>query len=128
MRNNTSTKDRFEGTLFGQAIGDALGLGTEFMTKEEVIKHYSDGLTDYAQIIQDRHRCRWQKGDWTDDTDMLLCIANGITQDGGVDLMEIAHSFKMWPDGEPLGIGLHTYNVLCFLDYEKDPMRAAEIV
>jgi len=29
-------KDRFIGCLYGQAIGDALGLGTEFLTKEDV--------------------------------------------------------------------------------------------
>ena len=37
---NSNLKDRMLGCLFGQAIGDALGLGSEFMDKNEVIKHY----------------------------------------------------------------------------------------
>ena len=30
------TIDGFRGCLYGQAIGDALGLGTEFMTDEDI--------------------------------------------------------------------------------------------
>lgn len=122
-------RDRFTGTLFGQAIGDALGLGSEFMSKEEVLHYYPDGLCSYSQIIQDDHRCRWQQGMWTDDTDMMLCIANAlIASRGEVNLNQIAINFKAWFEGNPLGIGRHTYNVLCFADYVKDPIQAAEIV
>lgn len=122
-------KDRFIGALFGQAIGDALGLGSEFMSKEKVMHYYPDGLTSYSQIIQDAHRCRWQQGMWTDDTDMMLCIADALIASGGeVNLNQIANNFKAWFEGNPLGIGRHTYNVLCFADYVKDPIQAAEIV
>ena len=122
-------KDRFIGTLFGQAIGDALGLGSEFMSKEEVLHYYPDGLSTYSQIIQDAHRCRWQQGMWTDDTDMMLCIADALIASGGeVNLNQIAKNFKAWFEGNPLVIGRHTYNVLCFADYVKDPIQAAEIV
>ena len=66
--------DRFRGCIYGQAIGDALGLGTEFMTDEDIAWKYPDGLHHYNQIFQDRHRKRWKIGDWTDDTDMMLSL------------------------------------------------------
>ena len=58
-------KDRIAGCLWGQAIGDALGLGTEFMSSDEVKQNYPDGLSKYRQIGAD-------SGRWTDDTDMML--------------------------------------------------------
>ena len=44
-------KNNIYGTLFGQAIGDALGLGTEFMTKAEAREKYPDGLTEYRGVL-----------------------------------------------------------------------------
>ena len=45
-------KDKMLGCLYGQAIGDALGLGTEFLNEDEVMKHYPNGLSRYEDIIQ----------------------------------------------------------------------------
>ena len=72
------TIDRFRGCIYGQTIGDALGLGTEFMTDEDIAWKYPHGLQHYKQIYQDRHRKRWEIGDWTDDTDMMLAIKEGL--------------------------------------------------
>lgn len=121
-------KDKIKGVLFGQAIADALGLGTEFMTKDEVNRYYPDGLTDYSQIIQDYHRKRWIKGSWTDDTEMMLCIANAIIEDKEIKLSTIARNFKDWFNGEPLGIGGNTFKVLAFRDYVDYPQKVAEVI
>lgn len=120
--------DKIKGVIFGQAVGDALGLGTEFMTKQEVNRFYPNGLTDYDQIIQDYHRKRWMKGDWTDDTEMMLCIANAIIEDKDIKLSTIAQNFKDWFNGNQLGIGSNTFKVLSFKDYTDDPQKAAEII
>ncbi len=121
-------KNKAKGCLFGQAVGDALGLGSEFMVKTEVEAYYPNGLTDYSQIWQDRHRKRWHKGDWTDDTDMMLCIANAIIETGKADYLTIARNFKKWRNGTPMGIGRNTYNVLSFADYVNNPLKASELV
>lgn len=125
---DNSIYDRFKGCIYGQAIGDALGLGTEGMTKEEVDKAYPNGLHHYGQIIQDRHRSRWKIGDWTDDTDMMLCIANAVIEDKGVNLTNIARHFKMWAEDEPMGIGVNTYHVLSIGDYVEKPFDVSKLV
>lgn len=114
------------GCLYGQAIGDALGLGTEFMNKGEVIRNYPNGLKNYEQIIQDRHRSRWAKGAWTDDTDMMLCILKGYF-DGEFSLHCICHNFKDWFNNNPMGIGSHTYKVLCMEDYVEQPEMCSKV-
>lgn len=121
-----SIKDKMLGCLYGQAIGDALGLGSEFMSKDEVIQNYPDGLKTYGQIIQDAHRRRWTKGAWTDDTDMMLCILNGF-EDGKFDLHHVASNFKDWFNGTPMGIGSHTYKVLCMGDYVEQPEMCSKL-
>lgn len=109
-------KDKMLGCLYGQAIGDALGLGTEFLNKDEVLKHYPNGLSRYEDIIQDAHRRRWKKGAWTDDTDMMLCILSAFEY-GRFNVQKVARNFKDWADGEPMGIGAHTFKVLAMGDY-----------
>ena len=113
--------DKIRGTIYGQAIGDALGLGTEFMDDYDMAWKYPKGFTHYSEIYQDRHRRRWEIGDWTDDTDMMLCIANAIIKDKGVNLTTIAQNFKDWANGVPMGIGANTYKVLMIGDYVKKP-------
>ena len=93
---NETIKERFLGTIFGQAVGDALGLSTEFMSKQEVDQFYPNGIEDYSQIVQDDHRRRWQRGDWTDDTDMMLCILDSFMACQKVDTLDIARRFKEW--------------------------------
>lgn len=122
MMNN----DKMLGCLYGQAIGDALGLGSEFMDKDEVQMNYPKGLHRYDQIIQDVHHCRWKKGAWTDDTDMMLCILSAF-EEGKFNIHKVARNFKDWFNGDPLGIGGHTYKVLCMDDYVEQPELCAKL-
>ena len=117
--------DRFRGCLYGQVIGDALGLGTEGMTDEDMVWKYPDGIRHYSQILQDTHRKRWAIGDWTDDSDMMLCIANAVIEDKGVDFYNIARHFKDWANGIPMGIGENTYKVLMTADYFDCPFEVS---
>ena len=59
--------DKIKGIIYGAALGDAIGLATEFMSKEEAAKFYPSPLNfSFADIVHDEHRDRWVRGDWTD--------------------------------------------------------------
>lgn len=124
-----SWRDRALGVIFGQAVGDALGRGTEFMRKDEVKKFYPDGLWRFEQIVRDRHRRLWQMGEWSDDTDMMRCVMSAIVeQNGRVDYMSIAAKFKQWAMNGARGMGQTTYNLMMMGDYAERPFKAAELV
>lgn len=121
-------QDRIKGVLFGGAVGDALGLGTEFMSKEEVRKNYPNGLRDYSEILQDAHRQRWKPGMWTDDTDQAICIINSILKNGNVSATGFAEELYKWFKGKPMGIGQTVLQVVRMPQYVLFPHKAAEIV
>ncbi|PRP75133.1 hypothetical protein PROFUN_03969 [Planoprotostelium fungivorum] len=71
-------RDRIKGCIFGAALGDAIGLATEFLSKVEAQFHYHDQKLDYYTFIRDKHRSAFTPGDWTDDTDQMIVIMDCI--------------------------------------------------
>jgi ADP-ribosylglycohydrolase len=120
--------DIIKGVFWGQAIGDALGLGTEFLNKSQIAAYYPNGLTDYSQIIQDKHRSRWEAGSWTDDTDQFLCICESIIQAKKVDELAFAQELYKWFKGSPMGIGKTVYKVVTVPQFVIYPHKASEII
>lgn len=64
------------GLLYGAAIGDALGLATRGMSRDECSFYYNEDNLDYSQILQDKHRVLWRAGDWTSNFDSMVGIQN----------------------------------------------------
>lgn len=92
--NHIDLNDLFEGVIFGGAIGDAIGLSTEFMTYSDIQKYYPNiEYYTYDKIIQDYHRSTWEKGDWTDDTDFTIVLMKSIIEKKKFDLDD--YSLKM---------------------------------
>lgn len=121
VRDIGEIKDRIAGCLWGQAIGDALGLGAEFMSRDEVSHNYPEGLSNYSQIGEGFGR-------WTDDTDMMLCIARAIIADKDVKPKTIAHNFKEWYKSSPADIGVTTAKILSLYEYEDSPFEVARMM
>ncbi|XP_011438372.2 ADP-ribosyl-[dinitrogen reductase] glycohydrolase [Magallana gigas] len=134
-------QNQIKAVLYGQCIGDANGLLTEFLTKKEAKTYYKEVKNNlefkHKAILCDVHRNKWKEGDWTDDSDQMLMILMSITDNKGkVDYKDIARRIKNWmTHGIPelgdvggLGLGRTTGAVLHQKNYEDDPHACAELV
>jgi ADP-ribosylglycohydrolase len=115
--------DIIKGMIYGGAIGDAYGLMTEFMTKDEVIKNYgSIQKLSFDDFIQDGHRICWKKGDWTDDTDQAILIDKAV-KDNIFDMKMYSKLLINWIDkglemcGDTRGVGVGNTANLFWGDY-----------
>jgi ADP-ribosyl-[dinitrogen reductase] hydrolase len=83
-------EDRYRGVMVGLAVGDAMGMPLEFLKKEEIKARYNGVVRDYVKP-KAGHLCEHLKpGQYTDDTQMALALANSILDKGEFS----PHSFK----------------------------------
>jgi ADP-ribosyl-[dinitrogen reductase] hydrolase len=100
-RGQASVEERFVGCLLGMAIGDALGMPVEGWPGEAIRASYGV-LADFQPSPQ-RGLC---KGQFTDDTQMMLMHAESIVATGRVDGDDLARRFVAWlRSGDVRGIG-----------------------
>lgn len=100
---NTSLKDKVLGSLFGFAIGDAMGAATEFMSASQIKLKYGQ-VTE----ILGGGWLNLKAGSVTDDTQMTLCVAEAMMEHWPhVDeiLQAICENFVCWVDSHPVDIG-----------------------
>jgi ADP-ribosyl-[dinitrogen reductase] hydrolase len=106
--------DRAAGVLLGLAAGDALGAGYEF----------SSPPSGEAEMIGGGLGS-WEEGEWTDDTQMALCIAEeaatGVLSPGNV-----GDRFLDWYRRRPKDIGVQTAAVLSRASSAAELPRVAE--
>lgn len=121
MRLTSQQTDRAVGVLVGQAAGDALGvpyeLGTLALDGEPQL--LGGGLGGLAP------------GQWSDDTEMAVCIAEVAAT--GADLRtdealeQIARGFLRWFDDDPPDVGIQTRSVLSRTRAQGGPVAAAMV-
>lgn len=125
---NLNLNEKFRGSFYGGAIGDALGLGTEFMTPAEIKIRYKDGLDDYSRIVRDAHRSQWNPGEWTNDTEVLIMMMETIIERGDVDSLQFANALYRWFIMDPIDVVPQVRWVVSQPDYLEHPMEVAERV
>lgn len=115
-----ATKDKILGCLYGQAIGNAMGIQSEFMSKTDVANRYYPKLYRYNQDYPNGF------GDWEDDdTKQMLCILDEIIESRNVTAKGLALKLVKWLESDGRGCGNLVYQVLTHRNYLDNPISAA---
>jgi ADP-ribosylglycohydrolase len=121
------TADKIAGLVFGHALGDALGLVTEFQEKIPL-----DIIFPYTESIRGTPPC-----DWTDDTDLMIVSMISLMENNMVfSPNDLAARFKHWAENGLTIVGdkaPSTPNNMFKLivsqqGYVKDPLGVAATV
>lgn len=96
----TPELNRFRGSLLGLAIGDATGTTLEFTTK---------GSFEKIDAMQGGGPFKLKKGQWTDDTSMMYCLAHSLTRKNKFDPKDQMDLYLLWRDK-----GVFSSNGKCF--------------
>ncbi|KAK6542951.1 hypothetical protein TWF694_006887 [Orbilia ellipsospora] len=131
--------DKIQGIAIGNALGDTIGLYTEFLKGEQAEVAYSKKpnfrLTDpVTPLYVDRHRARFEERAWTDDTDqMLLILLSYLHNNGEFIQKDFASRLHTWIamglralDRLPLGIGNTVGMVVTHPDFLEDPAAVSK--
>ena len=86
-----SSLHRSQGALLGLACGDALGAPIEFMDRITVRRRYGK-VTDMMAAGT------WAAGEWSDDTGLTLCLAEGILEEPGEPVDAVGHKLVEWSE------------------------------
>ncbi len=81
--------DRARGCLLGLAVGDAIGTTVEFMPR---------GTFTPIDDMQGGGHFQLQKGQWTDDTSMALCLGHSLLASNGFDAHDQMLRYCDWHD------------------------------
>ncbi len=87
--------DRSQGCIVGAATGDALGMPIEFLGEAEVKNHF--GRVEKFENPLASHPCKHLKaGQWTDDTQLLLLMAESLIENKGFEIYDFAGRLAAW--------------------------------
>ncbi len=96
--------NRFLGTVLGSAVGDAMGGPLEFQPPSPP-----------DELVTEMIGGGWQQldpGEWTDDTQMTICVIESLLGKRVFDPDDIANRLVTWMKSQPKDIGVHTNKTL----------------
>jgi ADP-ribosyl-[dinitrogen reductase] hydrolase len=104
---NNAFEDRTKGVLLGLACGDALGRPVEFASPERIQREHGR----VSEMLGNGTH-RQPAGTITDDSEMALCIARSLVEQGRFDPADVAERFVGWYESGPFDIGGMTRRAL----------------
>jgi ADP-ribosylglycohydrolase len=95
----TGRRDRAHAALYGLAIGDALGMPTQLLSPEEVVRQFGE-LNGFEPATADHPiAAGMPAGSITDDTEQALLLAHALIDGAGhIDPEGFAHALVRWED------------------------------
>ncbi len=124
---NLPDPEKVRAVVYGQAIGDALGVPVEMKTRAQIVA--LGGITQEYKASSRSNGESFKAGQHSDDTDMSNCILDAYladpTQD--IDLLKLAGLFVTWSHTQ-LGMGSHTRKVLSHPNYLSDPWTTSRLI
>ena len=125
--------DICRGAVLGAAVGDAMGVPFEFLSRSEVRKVYRPEMcgNDVEPVIDSRWGQLIPAGCWSDDTSMLIASMDAVAKDGGqINAANIMDAFlAWWRKGQycswdvPFGLGGNVSKAFERYDRGNDPDR-----
>lgn len=106
-------KGSIESSLYGFAVGDALGVPVEFLSRKTIQKNPVTGMLAYGTHHQ-------PAGTWSDDTSMTIAAMDSIAEtNGAVDYENIMSKYGQWyhnelytANGDVFDIGNTTFSAI----------------
>lgn len=89
-------RSRFVGAIAGFAVGDALGMPAEFLTRSQIRRYYGMPITDFVRA-HPGHACDFlPAGSYTDNTQMMLATAESLIEYERFDPAKLADALLSW--------------------------------
>lgn len=118
MSSSAEIQKRFAGVLIGTAVGDALGLPAEGLSRNRIERRWH-GVW--------RHRFIFGRGMWSDDTEHTIFVAQALLaepKDAAAFQRGLAWKLRLWLLGLPAGVGLATLRSILKLWMGVPPGRS----
>lgn len=78
--------ERILGALYGQALGDAMGMPSELWPRTRVKAHFGWIDRFLPGPKENNAACYFNRAEFTDDTAMALCLADALLEcEGNID-------------------------------------------
>ena len=108
---DSGRSQRVLGSLVGSIVGDALGAPFEFGPPGQFSARFPEPRRGLVTEMCGGGSFGWRPGEWTDDTQMALHLAQSLLEHGGLEEADLFERWQRW-SREARDVGIQTRTVL----------------
>ena len=117
-----SLENKLKSAILGLAVGDALGVPYEFISRDIIKNNPCKDMIGYGTHNK-------KAGTWSDDTSLTLCLLDNLNSKN-INYNDIMYSFALWydkghytADGDTFDIGITTRDAIDNYKSGKNPIK-----